>query len=72
MNGEAAWRIVAVFELALASAMIVLDLFIPTLLVLGLCTISLIARRSGIRTLGFKKVDRPSRLVLIVLVLVLG
>jgi membrane protease YdiL (CAAX protease family) len=72
MIGEVKWRIVAGIELALASAMIVLDLFIPTLLVLGLCAISLLARKDGIRTLGFRRVDRPSHLVLMVLVLVLG
>lgn len=71
MFGEVRWRIVAVIELALASAMIVLDLLIPTLLVLGLCAVSLIVRRDGVRTLGFKRVDRPSRLILMVLVLVL-
>jgi hypothetical protein len=46
MSGEATWRIIAVKDIPLAIDLILLDLFIPTLLVIGLCAISMIVLRA--------------------------
>jgi len=48
-------------EAAIAAAVILLDLFLPTLVVLGLAVVSLLLRRAHPRTLGFTKLDRPGR-----------
>jgi membrane protease YdiL (CAAX protease family) len=57
-------------ELTVAAAVIYLDLFIPTLVILGLCVLSLIVRREKLSMLGFKKADRPSHMAVVVLLLV--
>jgi len=72
MNKDSLWKIVSAVELVIAVIVIALDLFIPTLVLLGVCAISLLARRQGIRTVGFKRAQRPLRMLLIVLVLVIG
>ena len=53
------WRIAAAVEVVLAAAAILLDLFIPTLVLLGMAVISLIIRKEGPPTLGL--VHRPAR-----------
>jgi membrane protease YdiL (CAAX protease family) len=57
MNSETKWRIISIVELLVSAAVILLDLFIPTLVILVLIVISLLIRHENIRTLGFK---RPS------------
>lgn len=49
------WKILTVLELIAAAAVIILDLFIPTLVVLGIMTVSLLIRREHIATVGFKR-----------------
>jgi membrane protease YdiL (CAAX protease family) len=51
----------AAVEVAIAAAVILLDLFLPTLVVLGLAALSLLVRHARPRTLGFSRLDRPGR-----------
>jgi hypothetical protein len=51
----------AAFDAVVAAAVILLDLFLPTLVVLGLAVVSLRVRGAHPRTLGFTKLDRPGR-----------
>ncbi len=48
------WKFVSAVELVIAVTVIKLDLFIPTLVILAICAISLLARGNGVRALGFK------------------
>lgn len=70
MNKDGLWKIISFIELALAAVVIFLDLLIPTLIILALCAISLVARHEGIRSLGFKKIESPLKMVLIISALV--
>lgn len=53
------WRALAVVEIALAGVAIGLDLLIPTLVILLLAVLSLVARRAGWSSLGFHRVAHP-------------
>jgi uncharacterized protein len=53
------WRIAAAVEVVLAAAAILLDLLIPTLVLLGMAVMSLIIRREGPRTLGLVRPACP-------------
>jgi hypothetical protein len=55
MNNKTIWKIISVFELAAISAAILLDLFIPTLVILGLMLVSMFIRRQRITDMGFKR-----------------
>ncbi len=55
MDNKMVWKIIAVVELIAATVFIVLDLFIPTLIVLGLMVISLLIRRENVSIMGFKR-----------------
>lgn len=56
------WAMVAVVELALATVAVLRDLFIPTILILGLAALSLLVRRRGPASLGFHRVAHPWRM----------
>src|SRR3954471_13466359 len=58
------WRMVAAVEVALAVVAVLLDLFVPTLVLLGLAAVSLAARRQGLGALGLRRVARPGRMCL--------
>jgi membrane protease YdiL (CAAX protease family) len=66
------WTILAAVELAAAIAVILLDLFIPTIIILGLVVMSLLVRREKISSLGFRKVTNPLRMALAILGLTLA
>ena len=53
------WRLVAGVEVALAAVAVILDLAIPTFVILGLMVLSLLIRREGLSTMGFHRVARP-------------
>ena len=53
------WQAVAVVEVALAAAVVILDLAIPSLVILALLAVSLLARRQGLATIGWRRVSRP-------------
>jgi len=55
MTEKMIWMIITIIELILAAVVIVLDLFIPTIIILVLMAVSLIIRREHIRSLGFKR-----------------
>jgi membrane protease YdiL (CAAX protease family) len=57
------WRVVAGVEVSLAAAAVILDLAIPTFVILGLMVLSLLIRREGLATMGFHRVARPWVLV---------
>lgn len=53
------WRLIAGVEVALAAVAVLLDLAIPTFVILGLMVLSLLIRREGLSTMGFHRVPRP-------------
>ncbi len=61
--------LISFVELAVAAVVIYLDLLIPTLVILGLCAISLVVRKEKITVLGFKKTERPLYMAAVVLLL---
>jgi len=69
MNRDDIWMLISFVELAVAAVVIYLDLLIPTLVILGLCAISLVVRKEKITVLGFKKTERPLYMAAVVLLL---
>jgi membrane protease YdiL (CAAX protease family) len=55
MNNKTIWKIITIVELVAAAAVILLDLFLPTLVLLGLMVVSLLIRREHISGMGFKR-----------------
>lgn len=49
------WKIITIIELVAAVIVVLLDLFVPTLVILGMALISLIVRREKPAVLGLKK-----------------
>ena len=62
----------AAVEVAIAAAVILFDLLVPTVLVLGLAALSLLVRHAHPRTLGFLGLARPGRAAAHILVWVLA
>ena len=67
MDTKNIWRVVTVVEITIAVAVIILDLFIPTIVILGMIAISLLVRREGIVSLGFRKNKNMFRMMGVVL-----
>jgi CAAX protease family protein len=63
------WRAVAGLEVLVATVLVVLDVGIPSLELLALAAASLAVRRTGFRSLGFRRLSSPARTVGAVLVL---
>lgn len=55
INLKTIWKIITIIELVAVVATILLDLFMPTLVILGLMLVSLLIRREHISTMGFKR-----------------
>ncbi|CAG0970292.1 hypothetical protein ANAEL_01137 [Anaerolineales bacterium] len=55
MKRETLWKIITLIELCTAVTAILLDLFIPTLVILGIMIVSLLIRREHIAAMGFKR-----------------
>ena len=51
-----AWLVVAGFEAAAAALAVLLDLAIPSLVLLAMAAVSLLVRRQGVATLGFARI----------------
>ena len=66
------WNLVTVVELIMAALVIWLDLFIPTLVILAVCAISMLVRKERLSALGFKKLDRPLMAVGFIFLAILG
>lgn len=58
------WRIVAGVEVALAITAVLLDLLVPSLVLLALAAVSLAVRRQGLGTLGLRRPAHPGRMFL--------
>ena len=58
------WSLLTAIEVALASIAVVLDLLVPTLVLLALAGCSLLVRREGFASLGYHRVAAPGRLAL--------
>jgi hypothetical protein len=72
MGTQGLWRAIPTVELVLATIVIVMDLFVPTLILLGFCALSLLARRQGPSAIGFVKLERPIRTALLILLVVIA
>jgi membrane protease YdiL (CAAX protease family) len=72
MNAKSLWKIITALEIAAAAAAIILDLFIPTIVILGMIVISLLIRRENIASLGFKKSGNGLRMAGMVLLSVMA
>lgn len=60
--------LMAVIEMIIVSAIVILDFFIPTLVILPLAIISLLLRRRGVDALGIKQPSSWTHMSLVVLV----
>ena len=63
MNNKSLWNIITLVELVVAAAVVLLDLFLPTIVILGMIFVSLLIRREHIRSLGFKRPQSWARMV---------
>ncbi len=72
MNTNNLWKIIAIVEIIIAAFVIILDLFIPTIVILGIAIISLLVRRESLSALGFKKNAKFLKMALTILVFVVG
>ncbi len=57
MNTKTLWKVITVIELVVAAAVILFDVFLSTLVLLGMAVVSLLIRREPAAALGLK---RPS------------
>ena len=67
-----AWTALTAVEVLLAVAAVLLDLFLPAVVLCALAGLSLLVRREPPRTLGFHRLVRPGRAVAQVVALALG
>jgi len=65
MNAKNFWKILTVLELAAAVVVILLDLLIPTIIILGMTAVSLLVRRETTAVLGFKKPRSWLRMIVV-------
>lgn len=63
MNKKTFWIIITIIELVAAVAVVLLDLLLPTLVILGMLFVSLLIRGERIQLLGFKRPQSWSRLL---------
>lgn len=66
------WALVAAVEVLVATALVLLDVLVPSLVLVVLATVSVAVRRRGFASLGFHRVAHPWRLTGTVLVVVLA
>ncbi len=63
MNHEKPWKIITFIELCAIAATVILDLWMPTLVIIGLMIVSLLVRRQPISTVGFKRPQSWVRMI---------
>jgi membrane protease YdiL (CAAX protease family) len=61
-RGGRRWQVVAAVEVILAAAVVVADLWLPTLVLIAMAAVSMAARRRGLASLGLHRPARPWRL----------
>jgi hypothetical protein len=66
------WKALSILELVVAATVIFLDLLVPTLVILMVIVVTFQLRAEGFSDLGFGKVASPSRMTLVILLLVLA
>ena len=71
MDRENVWKLISIVELLIAGTVIVLDLFIPTIIILGIIAISFLIRKEKLQTLGFRKNSSWLKMVVTIIVLVI-
>jgi hypothetical protein len=71
MDRENVWKLISIVELLIAGTVIVLDLFIPTIIILGIIAVSLLIRKEKLQTLGFRKNISWLNMMMTILVLVI-
>ncbi len=62
-------KIISAVELVIAVLVIILDLWIPTLVILALVAVSFVVRKEKFSSLGFKKPDNLLKMIFVVLLL---
>jgi len=55
MKTKNLWKIITIIEIIAAAVVIILDLFVPTFVILGMIFISLLIRRENLTAMGFKR-----------------
>ena len=63
MKNNTFWKIITIVELVVAAAVVLLDIFLPTLVILGMIFVSLLIHREHIRSLGFKRPQSWARMI---------
>ena len=67
MKNKDLWDIITLIEIIAAATIIIFDVFIPTIPILGMITISLLIRHENIASLGFKKIKNGLQMAGVVL-----
>jgi uncharacterized protein len=67
MEKDRIWKYVAAIELLAATIVVLLDLFIPTIVILVLMTLSLLVRREGPGSIGLRRPARFWQMLLFVI-----
>ncbi|AFV22802.1 hypothetical protein Mpsy_0591 [Methanolobus psychrophilus R15] len=62
---------ISIVELLIAFTVIVLDMFLSTIVILGIMVISLLIRKEKLQTLGFKKSNDLLKMIITILLLVI-
>jgi len=70
LDGENVWKLISIVELLIAGTVIALDLFIPTIIILGIIAVSFLIRKEKLQTLGFRKDSSWLNMMMTILVLV--
>ena len=70
LDEENVWKLISIVELLIAGTVIVLDLFIPTIIILGIIAVSFLIRKEKLQTLGFRKNSCWLNMMMTILVLV--
>ncbi len=70
LDGENVWKLISIVELLIAGVVIILDLFIPTIIILVIIGFSFLIRKEKLQTLGFRKNSSWLNMIMTILVLV--
>ena len=68
MPNNSLWKILTTLEIVATAAVIILDLFIPTIVILGMIIISLLIHHENISSLGFRKNKNGLRMIVFIVV----